>query len=215
RRHQEQAFGLYDPTKHRDLTAVYGEDPGVGCLVYGAATLWHLGFPDQAVRLVEASRALAEQLGNPFNVARALYLGAFTHLCPRDAARVQELAAALLELCCEHGFAMLVAGAGILHGWSLTEQGRLDEGIGQLREGLAGWQATGALSHRPYHLALLAEALGRAGRAKEGLSALDEALALSSATGERFWEAELHRLQGGWQTARTESGPPGPGAGAG
>jgi predicted ATPase len=196
RRHQERAFGLYDKDLHRDLTAVYGEDPGVGCLVYGAATLWHLGYPDQAVRLVEASRELAEQLGNPFNVARALYLGTFTHLCRRDAGRVQELAAALLELCCEQGFAMLVAGAGILHGWSLTEQGRLDEGIGQMREGLAGWQATGALSHRPYHLALLAEALGRQGRAEEGLTLLAEAEALSGTTGERFYEAELHRLRG-------------------
>jgi predicted ATPase len=211
RRHQEQGLALYDAHKHRTLAAVYGEDPGVSFLMYGAATLWHLGYPDQALRSVQAARSLAEELANPFNVARALYFGALTHQFRREAGRTQELAGTLTELCREQGFALLSAGGTVLHGWSLTEQGQREEGIGQMRQGLAGWQATGALSHRPYHLALLAEALGKAGQAKEALSAVDEALALSSATGERFWEAELHRLQGELQTARTEAGPTGQG----
>jgi predicted ATPase len=52
------------------------------------------------------------------------------------------------------------------------------------------------LSHRPYHLALLAEALGQVGAVQEALTALAEALELSAATGERFHETELHRLRG-------------------
>src|SRR5262249_10217639 len=101
-----------------------------------------------------------------------------------------------MELCREQGFALLLAGGRVLRGWSQTEQGGVEEGIAQTRQGLADWQATGALSHRPYQLALLAFALARAGRAAEGLSAVAEALSLSGATGERFFEAELHRLQG-------------------
>jgi tetratricopeptide (TPR) repeat protein len=197
RRHQEQGLSLYDPRRHRSLTAVYGEDPGVGCLAYGAATLWHLGYPDQALRAVHDSRRLAEELSHPFNVAQALYYGAFTHVCRREARRVEELACALMDLCEEQGFALLFAGGMVLHGWRLTEQGRAGEGIGRMRQGLADWQATGAVSHRAYHLALLAEALGREGREiREALAALDEALELCAATGERFCEAELHRLQG-------------------
>src|SRR5262249_2012509 len=83
RRHQEQALALYDPNEHRPLTAVYGEDPGVGCLAYGAATLWHLGYAEQALQSVQASRDLAASLADPFNCAQALYYGAFTHLCRR------------------------------------------------------------------------------------------------------------------------------------
>src|SRR5262249_25521088 len=84
----------------------------------------------------------------------------------------------------------------ILRGWGLAEQGRVAEGISQMRQGLAGWQATGALSHRPYQLALLAEALGRKGQVLEALQTSNEALDLASSTGERFLEAELHRLRG-------------------
>jgi predicted ATPase len=205
RRHQELGLALYDLQQHRTLTAVYGEDPGVGCLVYGAATLWFRGYPEQAARSVQEALTLAEELGNPFNVAQALYYGGFTHLCRREVGRVRDLAGRLMDLCREQGFELLLAGGGILHGWCLTWQGEMDEGIDLMRQGLADWQATGALSHRPFHLALLAEALGRTGQAQEGLAALAEALDLAQRTGERFWEAELYRLQGELFATRAEA----------
>src|SRR5262249_25570519 len=124
RHHQQQGLALYDPARHGGLTAIYGEDPGVGCLVYSSATLWHLGYPDQALRAVKDCRRLAEQLSNPFNVAQALYYGAFTYLCCRQAARAEELAGALIDLCQDQGFALLLAGARVLHGRSLAEQGQ-------------------------------------------------------------------------------------------
>ena len=49
---------------------------------------------------------------------------------------------------------------------------------------------------RPYYLALLAEAYGKAGQVEEGLTALAEALAVVEKTGERLYEAELYRLYG-------------------
>jgi predicted ATPase len=196
RHNQERGLALYEPDKHRCLTAVYGEDPGFGCLVYGAATLWHLGYPEQALRSVQAFRSLAAGMSNAFDVAQALYYGAFVHLCRRETVPTQELAAALMDLCREQGFALLLAGGMILHGWSRTAQGQMEEGLRQMRQGLADWQATGALSHRPYHLSLLAEALGRDGQVQEGLTALAEAQAICTSTGERFHEAELHRLRG-------------------
>jgi serine/threonine protein kinase/predicted ATPase len=196
RRQQEQGLALYDRCQHRTLTATYGEDPGVGCLMYGAVTQWHLGYPDQARRSAQAARSLAEELADPFNMAQALYYGTLTHLYLREAPLVQEGATALMALCREHGFVLLFAGGMILHGWSLTAQGQTPEGIRQMVEGLNRWRATGALSHRPCQLGLLAEALGHEGRVAEGLTALDEAQSLSAATDERFAEAELHRLRG-------------------
>jgi predicted ATPase len=207
RRLQEQCLALYDPQQHRTLTAVYGEDPGVGCLAYGAVTLWCLGHPDQALRSVQAARRRADELSNPFDLARALYFGAFTHLCRREARLTGELAEALTAVSSEQGFALLRHGGLILHGWSLAEQGCAGDGISCMRQGLAGWQATGALSHRPYHLALLAEALARDGQPRDGLTALAEALALCTASGERFLEAELHRLRGELLLAGAEEGP--------
>jgi predicted ATPase len=47
-----------------------------------------------------------------------------------------------------------------------------------------------------FQLALLAESLKAGGRNDEGLAVAAEALAIVEATGERFYEAELHRLRG-------------------
>jgi predicted ATPase len=207
RRHQDQCLALYDPQEHRTLTAVFGEDPGVGCLAYGAVTLWCLGYPDQALRAVRGARKRADELANPFDVARALYFGAFTHLCRREAEQTGELAETLMRLASEQGFGLLRHGGAILHGWVLAEQGRAAEGIRQMQQGLAGWHATGARSHRLYHLALLAETLARNGQTRDGATALAEALALCEESGERFLEAELHRLRGVLFLAGAEAGP--------
>ena len=84
----------------------------------------------------------------------------------------------------------------ILRGWALAEQGQAEEGIAQIRQGLAAYQATGAECTRPYYLALLAEAYGKVGQAEEGLTVLAEALAIVDKNGERWYEAELYRLKG-------------------
>jgi hypothetical protein len=43
---------------------------------------------------------------------------------------------------------------------------------------------------------MLAEASGLLGQPEGGLAALEEALTLMEQTGERYYEAELHRQQG-------------------
>jgi predicted ATPase len=81
-------------------------------------------------------------------------------------------------------------------GWALAQQGRLEEGLAQMQHGLVTWQATGARSVGPYFLALLAETYGRSGEAERGLDILADAVAAVDSTEERWWEAELYRLEG-------------------
>ena len=83
-----------------------------------------------------------------------------------------------------------------MQGWALAEQNHVDEGIAQTRQGLDALQATGAALDFPRYLGLLAEGYGKRGQTEEGLKTLADALARVNRTGERYWEAELHRLQG-------------------
>ena len=48
----------------------------------------------------------------------------------------------------------------------------------------------------PFYVAMLGEAAGRAGHVDEGLAFVNEAQTLADSTGERWYEAELHRLRG-------------------
>jgi len=49
---------------------------------------------------------------------------------------------------------------------------------------------------RPYGLALLAEALALRGKHGAALAAVEEGLQTQETTGQRTWDAELHRLKG-------------------
>jgi predicted ATPase len=61
---------------------------------------------------------------------------------------------------------------------------------------MAPSEATGTRLSKPLFLTLLAEALAVAGKIEEALSALDDALAKTAASGVRGWDAEIHRLRG-------------------
>jgi len=85
----------------------------------------------------------------------------------------------------------------------LAYHGQGVEGIEEIRQGLAAYQATGAELGRPWFLALLAEACGKAGQAEEGLHVVAEALAAAANIGEGFFEAERYRLKGELLLARS------------
>jgi predicted ATPase len=64
------------------------------------------------------------------------------------------------------------------------------------REGVTKWTRLGHTDFLPYSLAFLAEGLARHGDRTAALAALREGLDTAGATGEHFWDAELHHLTG-------------------
>src|SRR5713101_4233996 len=91
---------------------------------------------------------------------------------------------------------MLLAVSRIMRGAARAMLEPHDEAVAEIREALAAYRATGGRFQSTYHLILLAQALAACGRSGEGLSALREAAALVEETGERYFEAEIHRLEG-------------------
>jgi predicted ATPase len=196
RAHLEQGLALYVPEEHCTLAFRYGIDLGVWCLSYVAWPLWLLGYPDQAHKRSHEAITLAQALAHPFTLASALFFVAYLHHARREGQAAQERAEALIAFSTEQGFPHWLAPGTILWGWALVEQGQREEGITQMRQGLAALKATGTELDRPRLLALLAEAYGSVGQTEAGLTTLTEALATAHKTGGLLWEAELHRLKG-------------------
>jgi predicted ATPase len=172
------------------------EQAGVVCSSNVTHVLWLLGYPDQALQRSHEALTLAQELAHPFGLAVALNMAAALHQFRREVEAAQARVEAALTFSREQGFAVLLAMGTILWGCALAEQGREEEGIAQIRQGLAAYRATGTEVHRPHLLARLAEAYGKEGQAEEGLTLLAEALATVEKTGERYCEAELYRLKG-------------------
>jgi predicted ATPase len=193
--HLEQGSALYEPQQHRSLAFRYGLDPGVNCLIV-AWPLWLLGYPDQALKKSHEALNLAQELSHPYSLAYALQSATRLHRFRGEAQAAQERAEALLALSSDQAFTQWVACGTMMWGWALAEQGQGAEGIAKMHQGLTAWRALGIEAGQPYWLALLAEGYEKAGQIEQGLQMQAEALALVDRTGERWGEAELHRLKG-------------------
>jgi predicted ATPase len=194
--HIERAIALYDPDQHAFLASVYGHhDPIVCGRALGAWALELLGECELATRYSEVSIALARRLGHPFSEIHALVFAAFLHRMRDDAPRTRALSHEAATIARGQGFVQLLARATTMRGWAMAQMGEVEEGIAHMREGIEATRALGP-TFLPYFLGSLAEGYVKAGRFDRALDALTEALATVQRTGERFYEAELHRLQG-------------------
>ncbi|MGH8071117.1 MAG: ATP-binding protein [Candidatus Entotheonellia bacterium] len=139
---------------------------------------------------------LAHELAHPISQAVTLDYTAMLYQFRREEHAAQEQVERAVAICTEQGFAYYLAWVVIIQGWALSARGQLEEGMTQMRRGVAALRATGAGVRCPYYLGQLADACGKAGQAEEGLFIVDEALALVHKTGERWPEAEIHRFRG-------------------
>jgi predicted ATPase/DNA-binding winged helix-turn-helix (wHTH) protein len=178
-KHFEELLSLYDPEQHRADPCRYVLNPASAPRCFAAWTLCLLGLPDQASSRIQEALILARESCDPHGLAHALFYAAVLHQLRREERLAQERAEAAIALSSEHGLMHYLPQATITRGWALAEQGRQVEGIEQMRQGLAAYEATGAKLVVPHLLALLAETLGKAGRPEEGLSVLAEALVVS------------------------------------
>ena len=196
REHAEHGIALYEPQHHHALAIRYGQDSGVACLAFSAWALWHLGYPDQALRRSHEALALAQRLSHPHSLTLAHYFTAAIHQFRREVQAVQIQAEAAQELSTTHGFAWYAAVSAVQLGWVLAVQGQGEAGLAQMSQGLRDYEATGAALHRTYFLALLAETQAQVGQVPAGLHTLTDGFRIVNDTGERVHEAELHRLRG-------------------
>jgi DNA-binding winged helix-turn-helix (wHTH) protein/predicted ATPase len=194
--HTERSLALYNTHPHGTSVFLYGQDHGSGCLGRAAQVLWMLGYPDQAQQRSHEALARARELSHPYSEAFALNQALVLHQLRREGPAAYERAEEVLAFCTEQGFSQQLAMGTILRGWGLAAQGQADRGIAEMNQGLAASQAAGIGLGRAPVLAQMAEACWHIGQIEEGLRLLAEALAVMDRTGERWWEAEVHRLKG-------------------
>ena len=197
--HADQVRALYDPAQHP--ITVSPTDPWIFTpwIAARSVSVWALlllGRPGQAFALSREALSAADADGRPYMRAVVLHQQNVFDQMRGEQRAVEERSAGLLTLTEKHGFPHWHATATILHGWAVATGGAPEAGLAEMRRGLAAKQATGAEIKVPYYLGLMAGQLGRMGRAADALALLDDAFTRVKATGERWFEAELHRLRG-------------------
>jgi predicted ATPase len=197
--HLERAVSLYDPAVHLALTSSYaGIDARVHCQGVAAWSLWHVGYPDQAMTMANQVLAWAQGLSHPYRLVFAEYIfsNLIEILAQRDLRAAQERSGTIIAMCEEYGLPDFAAFMSIEHGWAIAQQGRDEEGVTQIRDSMKTLRARGVELERPRDLCLLAEACRASGKLDDGLTALSEALVFCGERETRVYEAEVRRLKG-------------------
>jgi class 3 adenylate cyclase/predicted ATPase len=200
--HSQKGISRYDCTRHHALAFTFsGHDPGVCAHGVRAINRALSGFPQQGVKLAAEAVMLARSLSHPYSLANAMWHSAIVLQVGRQRQSCRDLSSELLELSQEHDFPMM-RGAGMFFlGWATADGGELERGIALMEEGLALFSAVRHVT-RPYMLACLASANADLGKPGEALELLKDAFASTEVSGERWWQAELHRLRGRLFVAR-------------
>jgi predicted ATPase len=193
----EKALADYDDRERTRFWAAHtGHNAGVTHRSYLALALWHLGYPDQALRLGRETHQLARSIGHAFSLEHAVDFMAFLcHYC-RLGAEVRAAADEELAIATDQGFQLWHA-LGTLHkGTAMLLEGRPEEALPFLHAGFSAFRATGTGVRIPAYLAMQADAYTRLARFEDARRALDEGLEVAEKNDDRCHEAELHRLKG-------------------
>jgi predicted ATPase/class 3 adenylate cyclase len=195
--HLDKAIALFESEGHRSRRLSLGNYAGVASFTTSALTLWMLGFPDRALERANRSVALATELEHPFTLAYALFHAGFLHLWRRDPEPMRDSAVGVLDVADEHDLEIWGALGTILLGAAKTGLDRSEEGLTEIREGIALYQG---LRTPPVFWPLLlyigAGASARTGRPAEGVGLIEEAIEIAGQGSGLTLLPEFHRQKG-------------------
>lgn len=161
-----------------------------------AQTLWLRGHPDQALALAAENVEEALALNHPGSLAYAIVLGA----CPvaffaGELDLLERMLGLALERSAGHGLDGWSLAAGCFSGLLRIRRGEGQAATKALREAIDLLGRVRAAAVSMCSLAELALALSEAGDGDRAEAAIEEALALSARSGERWCRPELLRVK--------------------
>ena len=196
RSHLEQALAIFDPQRDRDLAFRFGQDVGVSTMVYLAIVLWPLGEIDRAREFADATVKRIAELGHLATSTMGLMHSGMFEIIGRNVDCAAPLAKSLCNFAHEHGIALWIAFGGFLEAWVELRSGAPAIGLSNMRRAAALLQQDGVGAFQPLVKTALAEAEARNGGAEAALAILEQALQDVDRTGQRWFDAEIHRTRG-------------------
>ncbi len=194
--HYDRFRALYDPDGHAALLSAWMDNPDLYIEGETGLVLWLVGRPDAARARIERACRAGEERGRAVVLHLLLLQEVVVLMWLRELSAMDRQAERLGSLGIEHGMPQIVTWARFMKGWCIFQKGHRERGVAVMEEGLAELDHQQWAVWRPFHAALLAEALAKTGRAEEGLDSVGAGLAEVEATGERIHEPEQHRIRG-------------------
>jgi tetratricopeptide (TPR) repeat protein len=190
------ASSHFDLERHRELAMRHWANPLTAALAHTSIVHSLLGQPELARQCARESQELARRIGHPHTLAYALTYSAVASQLRREVHLALDWADQAIAISSERGYWLWRAWSNIIRLWAQAELGSPREHLADLEQSIERWLARGVRSGMPYNCGVLAEFHLRLGQVQQGLTAVSQGLGWMETTGERSYEAELHRLHG-------------------
>jgi tetratricopeptide (TPR) repeat protein len=179
-----------------DVARSAAETTGVIDEVFSAWNLALLGRADEAEAAIDRALAASRATGLTYPTAYTLTFAADVAMLRGDSRATLEYAQRGLDVATANHHYFLVPFMQSARGWArVVDKLDVESGIVDIEDGAAGVAAQGVQFWAHAFKGILADAHLAAGAPIDALRAADEGLALCEASGERWYEAEIHRLR--------------------
>ena len=194
--HLEKALAIFESEQDDDLAFRFGIDAGVAAMIHAAMIYWPLGEVDLARRSADAMAARLARIAQAATAAYAHTYSAMFEFSRRDRNRAAPGASALLNLAQDHDMPQWNAFAKFFGGWMEWQTGDASAGILAMRAAVTLLHQQRIALFGPLIKSELAEAEAGTDQIEAALATLHQALAESDRSGQRRYDAEIHRIRG-------------------
>jgi class 3 adenylate cyclase len=157
--------------------------------------LWFLGYPDCALERMHSATATNNHSSKSL-IGDLNGFAAYIFELRREPRQMRDRAEARLAIATALGLFSGRALSEIYLGWADVLDGDLEGGMARMTAYMSQLKTGGSEYITDRGLTFVATALGRGGRFEEALATLEEAFLFVERTGQRYYQAELHRLKG-------------------
>jgi predicted ATPase len=186
-------FDMCDEAESK-ATRAAGQDAGVAGMALMGWIMWPLGFPDMARARIGASLQRAKAIGHPHSQAYAASYASVLHAFCREPAVAHTHAERCLALAEEHGFGLWRNLSRAVRGICANQLDPSSDSLATVNSELAEFVGTGYLYAITALYALLSQAFLSKHQLAPAREIIVKGLATAERTSERFFEAELLRL---------------------
>ncbi len=186
----------YDRDNHLPMARFTGYDFRALARTFSSLILWLKGYPDQAIAKIQSAIAAAEEVQHYETAVIARCFYTWILLLRGDVSDAVEPAEEAVQISRTRQLQFLEGFGRTMLGLAMTANGNAREGIDEYRQGCKIMYDAGTRFHSAGVLGNGAAACLQTGDAGGARSALELAVMFQDASGERFWEPELHRLNG-------------------
>jgi class 3 adenylate cyclase/predicted ATPase len=195
RAHYDEALALYRPAEHRRLMTRFGQDLRVTCLAFRSMALWLLGYPEAALNDADCALMEARQIDHAATLMFTLNFPILVNTYCGNYRSANEHLNELVALAEEKGATFRKAEGVLRRGYLLTLTGEA-KAVEIVSSGIDLWRSAGSTIFTPEQEFMLAIAHAGCGQFDDAWRCIGEAMAAMQATGERWCEAEAHRVAG-------------------